>query len=116
MASVLSTAGVNANKFVINTSDAGREQILKISADAGILDAELLAIYRALTQPAGAGFDYSTGTPDTNGPDAFTVAGVAGTVGTDPVYVALQGTGTPSATPVTGFTLTVVATFDQNPS
>ena len=45
--------------------------------------------------------------------DAFTIAGVAGTVGTDPVYVALQGTGTPPSAPVTGYTLAVVATFDN---
>jgi hypothetical protein len=129
MASVLSTAGVNANKFFNSQSDAGREQVLKISADAGILDAELLAIYRALTQPAGTGYDYSTRTPDTDGPDAFTVAAVGTAAGaafvagtTTVVYMRVQGTGALSTSALktaaeaangnsTTFTITVEAVF-----
>lgn len=83
--------------------------IVKDTGDA--TEAELSAVLRALTIAGGSGSG-----SDTNGPDAFTVAGVAGTVGTDPVYVALQGTGTPATAPVAGFTLAVVATFDQNPA
>ena len=80
--------------------------IVKDSGDA--TEAELSAVLRALGQPQGV-----SNPGDVNGPDAFTVAGVSGTIGTDPVYVALQGTGTPASAPVTGFTLAVVATFDQ---
>ena len=124
MASVLATQGVNANKFVISQSDAGREQILKISADAGILDAELLAIYRALTLAGGDG----TGT-DTGGPDAFTIAAVGTAAGaaftagtTQVVYMRVQGTGTLSTSALktaaeaangnsTTFTISVEAVF-----
>jgi hypothetical protein len=120
MASVLSTAGVNANKFVISQSDAGREQVLKISADAGITDTELLAIYRGLTQPVNAGA----------GPDAFTVAAVGTAAGaafvagtTQVVFMRVQGTGTLTASALkalaeaaesgtsTTFTITVEAVF-----
>ena len=80
--------------------------IVKDSGDA--TEAELSAVLRALGQPQGV-----SNPGDVNGPDAFTVAGVSGTIGTDPVYVALQGTGTPASAPVTGFTLAIVATFDQ---
>jgi hypothetical protein len=83
--------------------------IVKDSGDA--TEAELSTVLRALGQAGGSGNG-----SDTNGPDAFTVAAVSGTIGTDPVYVALQGTGTPNTIPVTGFTLAVVATFDQNPA
>lgn len=125
MADVLSTVGVNANKFVINTSDAGREQIVKISADAGMTNNELLAIYRALTVSGGDG----TGT-DVGGPDAFTIAavgtaaGAAFTAGTTQiVFMRVQGTGTLSTSAIkaaaeaadsgtsTTFTVTVEAVF-----
>jgi hypothetical protein len=79
--------------------------------DGNATEAELSAVIRALGNAGGSG----NGT-DRDGPDAFTVAGVSGTIGTDPVYVALQGTGTPNTTPVTGFTLAVVATFNQTPA
>ena len=51
--------------------------------------------------------------------DAVTVAGIAGTVGTDPLYIAVQGTGAVSTTGghyVTDITLALVADFDQNPA
>lgn len=86
-----------------------RTLICTIVKDSGnATEAELSAVLRALGQPAGV-----SNPGDIDGPDAFTVAGVSGTIGTDPVYVALQGTGTPASAPVAGFTLAVVATFDQ---
>jgi hypothetical protein len=125
MADVLSTVGVNANKFVINTSDAGREQIVKISADAGMTNNELLAIYRALTVSGGDG----TGS-DVGGPDAFTIAAVGTAAGaafatgtTQVVFMRVQGTGTLSTSAIkaaaeaadsgtsTTFTVTVEAVF-----
>ena len=115
MASVLATAGVNANKFVINTSDAGRELVIQVtkSGSGNLTDAILLGVYRQLTVSGGDG----TGS-DANGPDAFTFAGfgtadgsafVSGT--TTDVFFRIQGTGTPNTTTVSGATITVVATF-----
>lgn len=51
--------------------------------------------------------------------DAVTVAGIAGTVGTDPLYIAVQGSGAVSTSGghyVTDITLALVATFDQTPA
>ena len=100
-----------------------RTLVVKIAADAGILDAELNAAINHITTSHG-----SAGTGDS----AFVVAGtgtadgsafVAGT--TQTVFLALQGTGTVSASDVksaaeganangTTFTVTVEAVFDQN--
>lgn len=115
----------NFNKFSISQSDAGREQIVKISADAGITNNELLAIYRNLTVAGGDG----TGT-DVGGPDAFTIAAVGTAAGaafvagtTQVVFMRVQGTGTLSTSAVkaaaeaadsgtsTTFTVTVEAVF-----
>jgi len=116
MADVLSTVGVNANKFVINTSDAGREVVVSVVKDGSgnLTDAILLAVYRQLTL---AGGDRS-GT-DSNGPDAFTIAAVGTADGsafvsgtTTTVFLRLQGSGgTPNTTTVSGAAITVVATF-----
>jgi len=119
------TVGANYNKFVINTSDAGREQIVKVSADAGMTNNELLAIYRALTLAGGDG----TGA-DYDGPDAFTIAAVGTAAGaafvsgtTQVVFLRVQGTGTLSTSALktaaeaadsgtsTTFTITVEAVF-----
>lgn len=115
MASVLSTAGVNANKFVISQSDAGRELVVKFALTNMTHD-DLLAFYRAITQAGGSG-----GTLPSNTGDAFTVAAfgtangsafVSGT--TDVVYFRVQGTGTFDTTDAaagTGATVTVEAVF-----
>jgi hypothetical protein len=106
------TVGANYNKFVINTSDAGRELVLS-ATKTDMTDADLLAVYRQLTQAAGDG----SGT-DTDGADAFTFAGfgtadgtafVSGT--TDVVFFRVQGTGTANTTTVSGVALAVVAIF-----
>lgn len=106
------TVGANYNKFVINTSDAGREIVISASK-TDMTDADLLAVTRQLTASGGDG----TGS-DVNGPDAFTIAGfgtadgsafVSGT--TDVVYFRIQGTGTPNLTTVSGVTLAAVAHF-----
>lgn len=50
--------------------------------------------------------------------DAVTVAGISGTVGTDPLYIAVQGTGrigTTGGDYVADITVAVVADFDQTP-
>jgi hypothetical protein len=95
------TVGANFNKFRINTSDAGRELVIRIdrAGGAALTDALLLAAYRKLTLAAGTP---AYATPDLNGPDAGTFAAfgtangtafVSGT--TTAVFVRLQTTGTP---------------------
>ena len=109
MADVYSLVGQNANQLVTGTGLGGRTLIVSVVKDAGdATEAELLTVLRALQNAGGD----RTGT-DVNGPDAFTIAGIAGTIGTDPVYVAIQGTGTAITTQVTGFTVAVVAEFAQ---
>jgi hypothetical protein len=109
------TVGANYNKFVINTSDAGRELIVKFAL-TNMTNANLLAFYNAITQAGGA-----SGVLPSNTGDAFTVAGfgtangsafVSGT--TDIVYFRVQGTGTFDTTDAaagTGATVTVEAVF-----
>ena len=100
-----------------------RTLIVKIAADAGILDAELNAAINRITMSQGSGGA---------GDSAFVVAGtgtadgsafVAGT--TQTVYLAVQGTGAVTASAVkaaaeganangTTFTVTIEAIFDQN--
>lgn len=93
---------------IVNTQGlSGRLLVCTIVKDAGdATEAELVSVLKALGNAGGDG----TGT-DTNGPDAFTVVAVSDFDGTDPVYVVLQGTGTPASAPVAGFTLAVVATL-----
>lgn len=124
MPSVLDTAGVNANKFFINTSDAGRELVVSLAKSGGLSHDDLLTIYRAITQPTpagGVGRDAVSGNVKT-GPDAFTFAGFGTADGTDfvsetttPVFLRVQGTGTLTVgadfAGVTGVTATIVATF-----
>jgi hypothetical protein len=116
MASVLSTQGVNANKFTISQSDAGRELVISVTkSSAGNLTNDiLLGVYRQLTQ---AGGDKSGN--DRDGTDAFTFAGfgtadgsafVSGT--TTVVFFRIQGSGgVPNLTAVADATLATVATF-----
>jgi hypothetical protein len=93
---------------IVNTQGlSGRLLVCTIVKDAGdATEAELVTVLKALGNAGGSGNG-----SDTNGPDAFTVAAVSDFDGTDPVYVVLQGTGTPNTTPVSGFTLAVVATL-----
>lgn len=115
MASVLSTAGVNANKFVISQSDAGRELVVQF-AKTNMTNADLLAFYRAITQAGGV-----AGTLPADTGDAFTVAAFGTADGsafesgvTDNVFFRVQGTGsfnTTDAAAGTGATVTVLATF-----
>ncbi len=115
MASVLSTAGVNSRKFVISQSDAGRELVVKVAL-SNMTNDDLYAMYQAITLSGGDG----TGS-DTNGPDAFTVAGFGTAAGTafvsgttDVVFFRVQGTGTFNTTTAaagTGATVTVEAIF-----
>ena len=64
-------------------------------------------VIRALEVSGGSGNG-----SDTNGPDAFVCVGLSGTIGTDPVYAAFQGNGTMATAPVSGYTVTTVATFN----
>jgi hypothetical protein len=84
-----------------------RTRIVSVNKGTGDhTQAELDALVNAMT----------TGTTLANSADAVTIAGVAGTVGTDPVYLAVQGTGTIATTSgdyVADITVAVVADFDQ---
>ena len=93
---------------IVNTQGlSGRLLVCTIVKDAGdATEAELVSVLKALGNAGGSGNG-----SDTNGPDAFTVVAVSDFDGSDPVYVVLQGTGTPAAAPVVGFTLAVVATL-----
>ena len=97
------TVGANYEQIVNAQGLGGRTLIVTIVKDAGdMTEAEFVTILHAITRSRGAG------------KDAFTVAGIADFDGSDPVYVALQGTGTvetSSGDYVTGFTVAVVATF-----
>lgn len=112
MPSVSSTISANYQKFVINTSDAGRELVVS-ATKTDMTDADLLAVYFQLTQAQGDG----TGSDGTS-PSAFTFAGfgtadgsafVSGT--TDVVFFRIQGTGVPKLDAVSGVSLATVATF-----
>ena len=108
--------GANFGKHVINTSDAGRELVIKI-AGTNLTDANLTAIRNAITQAGG-----SAGALQSNQGDAFTVAAVGTADGsafvsgtTDTVYMRVQGTGTFNTTDAAagqgGVTVTVEAVF-----
>ena len=113
MASVLSTVGVNSRKFVINTSDAGREIIVKV-AKTDMTHDELYTIMNYLTTSHGS---------NGSGDSAFTVAGFGTATGapfvsgtTDVVFFRLQGTGDytvdgSDAHGVTGAVTTIEAVF-----
>lgn len=105
----ITAARATANfEQIVNTQGlSGRILECSIVKDAGdMTEAEFVAVLKAITLAGGSGNG-----SDTNGPDAFTVVGIADFDGTDPVQVLLQGTGTVNTTPVTGFTLTVSATY-----
>lgn len=101
------TFGANYEQIVNTQGLSGRILECSIVKDSGdMTEAEFVAVLKAVTLAGGDG----TGS-DQGGPDAFTVVGIADFDGTDPVQVLLQGTGTPAANPVAGFTLTVQATY-----
>jgi hypothetical protein len=102
---------VAANYEQINNGVNGlgpRTRIFSVNKGTGDhTEAELVALTKAMT----------TGTTLANSADAVTIAGIAGTVGTDPVYVAVQGTGTVATTAgdyVADITVALVADFDQS--
>jgi len=100
------TFGANYEQIVNTQGLSGQLLVCTIVKDSGdATEAELVSCLKALGNAGGDG----TGS-DQGGPDAFTVVAVSDFDGSDPVHVILQGTGTPSAAPVTGFTLAIVAT------
>jgi hypothetical protein len=118
MASLLNTTvAANYGKTNIENGLGARTIIVKI-AKTDMTDAEVKTIIDAITQSGGSGSG-----DDTNGPDAFTVAGVGTAAGTafvsgttDVLFLALQGTGTytPDASDahgVTGAATTIEAVF-----
>ncbi len=102
------TFGANYEQIVNTQGLSGRILECSIVKDGGsdMTEAEFVAVLKALGQAGGSGNG-----SDYNGPDAFTVVGISDFDGSDPVQVLLQGTGTVNTTPVSGFTLTVTATY-----
>ena len=83
-------AGANFEQIVNTQGLTGRLIIASVNKGTGdINEAELVALTKALASAGGSGSG-----DDQNGPDAFTVVGITAFDGTDPVYIALQGTGT----------------------
>ena len=111
----VATLTTNYGKHVINTSDAGRELVVKIAL-TNMTDANVTAIRNAITQAGGA-----SGTLQSNQGDAFTVAAIGTADGsafvsgtTDVLFMRVQGTGTFDTTDAaagTGATVTVEAVF-----
>jgi hypothetical protein len=111
----VAAAYLSANNYknVINTSDAGRELIVKVASSGTINDAELNAAISEITRSQG-----SSGSGDS----AFTIAGVGTADGTafvsgttDVLFMRVQGTGTfdttDAAAGIGGCTVTVEAVF-----
>jgi hypothetical protein len=99
--------GSNARQIVNTQGLSGRLLVCTILKDSGdMTEAEFATVVDALGNAGGSGNG-----SDTNGPDASTVVAISDFDGSDPAYIVLQTTGTPNTTPVTGFTLAVVATL-----
>jgi len=111
----------------VRANGLGPRTIIVSIAKSNMTNAELNTYINYITNAQGTP---SYGTPDSNGPDAFVVAGLSSDGGdaggttkfvsgeSDVVYLALQGTGTFGETAVEALTgtptVTVLATFDQN--
>jgi hypothetical protein len=104
-------ATTNFEQLVNTQGLSGRFIVVSIAKGTGsATEAELVSTLKALGSSGGSGNG-----SDTNGPDAFTVVGfTAATLGTDPAYAVLQGTGTLSTGAgdyVADITVTEVVTF-----
>jgi hypothetical protein len=84
-------ATTNFEQLVNTQGLSGNFIVASINKGTGsATEAEMVTVLKALGSAGGSGNG-----SDTNGPDAFTVVGFnAATLGTDPAYVVLQGTGT----------------------
>lgn len=102
--------GFSLNYDVLNGNGLGpRTRIYQVDKGTGdVSQANLDSLVQALTVGLVSGTS-----------DAVTVAGVASFDGSDPLYIAVQGTGAVSTSAghyVADITLTLVCTFDQNPA
>ena len=88
---------------------AGRTLIVSVTGtdDTNVTQAELDGVIQGITYGETAGSPTST--------DAFTVVGVAGTVASGTMYLALQGTGTLQTTKGDYFTATTVTSVADFP-
>jgi len=107
----VSYATTNFEQLVNTQGLSGRFIVVSIAKGTGsATEAELVSTLKALGKAGGSGNG-----SDTNGPDAFTVVGfTAATLGTDPAYAVLQGTGTLSTGSgdyVADITVSEVVTF-----
>jgi hypothetical protein len=107
----IAAANAAANNFIARVGQgiAGRTVIVSVVGDdaENVSQAELNGVIAGITTQSLAGGGVSAA-------DAFVVVGVAGTVGTGTMHLALQGTGTvgtDAADYFTGVTVAVVANF-----
>jgi hypothetical protein len=106
----IQAARAPANNFIARVGQgiAGRTVIVSVVGSGGnVSQAELNGTIANLTTQSATGAGVSAA-------DAFVVVGVAGTVGTGTMHLALQGTGTvgtDAADYFTGVTVAVVADF-----
>jgi hypothetical protein len=106
----IAAANAAANNFIARVGQgiAGRTVIVSVVGGGGnVSQAELNGVIASITTQSLAGGGVSAA-------DAFVVVGVAGTVGTGTMHLALQGTGTvgtDAADYFTGVTVAVVANF-----
>jgi hypothetical protein len=116
------TATTVAANYLKNTRANGlgpRTVIVTVAKTGGVTNANLNTIINYLTTSHGSG------TPST-GDSAFVVAGLSGSTtggaftsgSTETVYLALQGTGDLTVADadcgISGYTVAIIATFDQN--
>ena len=102
--------GTNYEQIVNTQGLTGNLIIASVAKGTGdINETELVALTKALGNAGGSGSG-----DDKNGPDAFTVVGISAFDGSDPMYIALQGTGTlntAGSAYVADITVSIVATF-----
>ena len=103
-----SNLGANYAARTPGNGIAGRTVIVSVTGSGGaVSQAELNAVVRRITMQSAPGAGVSAA-------DAFTVAGIAGTIGSGAMYLALQGTGTVGTDANdygTDITVAVVANF-----
>ena len=84
------TFGVNFEQIVNTQGLTGRLIIASVAKGTGdVSEDELVLLTKKLGNAGGSGNG-----SDKDGPDAFTVVGISAFDGSDPLYIALQGTGT----------------------
>jgi len=108
MADLFSAIGQNYSVKTPGNGIAGRTVVVSVAGSGGnVSQTELTNVVRRITMQSAPGAGVAAA-------DAFTVAGISGTIGSGLMYLALQGTGTVGTDAgdyASGVTVTVVADF-----